>query len=67
MCPACVTTLALIAGGVTSTGAIGSLIAIRRSEHRRDAWRSESEARRAEKDPWHTERELPGNEEDLAR
>jgi len=71
MCPGCVTTLALIAAGVTSTGGITTLVVSKlrgrttstRDRHsdldRRDTWHSEREA-------WLSEREAP-QEEGMAR
>ena len=72
MCPGCVTTLALIAAGVTSTGGITTLMVSKlrgrtpstRDRHsdpdRRDTWRNEREA-------WLSEREAPSHEEGMAR
>jgi hypothetical protein len=79
MCPACVTTLALIAAGGSSTGAIGALVMNKlcgkrtkprdkdSDTYRRDAWQSERGALAAERAPLLAERELRDNEEGLAR
>jgi hypothetical protein len=69
MCPACVTTLALIAAGGTSTGAIGALLVSKlcgkstdtrnqvSDTDRRDAWRSEREVWATESEAWAAERD----------
>jgi hypothetical protein len=72
MCPGCVTTIALIAAGVTSTGGITTLVVSKlrgrttstQDRHsdldRRDTWRNEREA-------WLSEREAPSHEGGMAR
>jgi hypothetical protein len=76
MCPGCVTTLALIAAGVSSTGGITALLMSKlrgkdpgtRDEDSdtdgRDTWRSEREAWSGEREAWQAEsdRRLPARE-----
>jgi hypothetical protein len=64
MCPGCVSTLALIAAGVTSTGGITTLLVSRlRGKSARNAQDSRTESKRSE--AWSSEREVWSNEEGI--
>jgi hypothetical protein len=64
MCPLCVSTLALIAAGVTSTGAVGTLVVSRLRG--KNAGRMQDGDTQSRKEAWSVEREVWSNEEEIS-
>ena len=65
MCPVCVSTLALIAAGVTSTGAVGTLVV--HKLRGRNAGNTEDGDPQSRSEAWSSEREVWSNEEEILR